>query len=94
MLYLQEPLPYLQEPLPLKIGANMIVIALRVTFTIMLIPTPARLSLAMQALIAERSKCQEASSRTMFQKLDFIASRLTSMPKGNRLPVSYGPILQ
>jgi hypothetical protein len=33
-------------------------------------------------------------SRTMFQKLDFIASRLTSMPKGNRLPVSYAPVLQ
>jgi hypothetical protein len=53
-----------------------------------------RLARDMQASISDRAKCQESSSRTMFQKLDFIASRLTSMPKGNRLPVSYAPILQ
>ena len=49
---------------------------------------------SMQALVADRAKCQDTSSRTMFQKLDFIANRLTSMPKGTRLPVSYAPVLQ
>jgi hypothetical protein len=56
--------------------------------------TTARLARTMQTTVSERTKCQDTSSRTMFQKLDFIASRLTSMPKGSRLPVSYAPVLQ